>query len=177
MTAFSVKISVAELSDAEVIVDLSRKTFFDTFASKNTKEDMDKYLDEKFSLNVVRSELNDPSTVFFLASINEEPIGYSKSKQNKIPAAADNDNALEIERLYVSKDHQNKKIGAILLKENIKHAEKKTLDTVWLGVWEHNPKAIEFYKRWGFEVFDKHIFVLGNDPQNDLLMRKQIKTK
>ena len=56
-------------------------------------------------------------------------------------------------------------------------AVAKTLDTVWLGVWEHNPKAIEFYKRCGFEVFDKHIFVLGNDPQNDLLMRKQIKTK
>ena len=176
MTAFSVKISVAELSDAEVIVDLSRKTFFDTFASKNKKEDMDKYLDEKFNLNVVRSELSDANTVFFLASINEEPIGYSKSKQNKAPKE-DNDSALEIERLYVSKDHQNKKIGAILLKENIKHAVAKTLDTVWLGVWEHNPKAIEFYKRCGFEVFDKHIFVLGNDPQNDLLMRKQIKTK
>ncbi len=176
MTAFSVKISVAEFADAEVIVDLSRKTFFETFASKNTKEDMDKYLDEKFNLGIVKTELNDAKTVFFLASIDEKVIGYSKSKQSKIPKEI-NDKALEIERLYVCKDHQNKKIGAILIQENIHHAIKNALDTIWLGVWEHNPKAIEFYERWGFEVFDKHVFVLGNDPQNDLLMKREVKNE
>ena len=176
MAAFSVKISVAELKDAQVIVDLSRKTFFETFASKNTKENMNKYLTEKFNLNVVRSELSDAKTIFLLASINERPIGYSKSKQNNVPIETDNDKALEIERLYIFKEYQNKKIGAILIKENIGHAIKNKLETVGLGVWEHNPKAIEFYERWGFEVFGKHIFVLGDDPQKDLLMRKQIKT-
>src|SRR5437660_1671025 len=123
MTVFSVKISVAELADAEVIADLSRQTFFETFANKNTKENMDKYLDEKFNLAVVRSELEDAKTIFFLASINAEPIGYSKSKQNlpagqagKLSDSADDDKALEIERIYVYKEHQSKKIGAILMR-------------------------------------------------------------
>ena len=87
MTAFSVKISLAEFEDAEVIADLSKQTFFETFASKNTKENIDKYLEEKFNLVTVKSELEDASTVFFLASIDEKPVGYSKSKQNKVCTA------------------------------------------------------------------------------------------
>ena len=63
----------------------------------------------------------------------------------------------------------------MLIRENIEYAAKNKFDTIWLGVWEHNQKAIEFYKKWGFEVFGKYIFVLGNDPQNDLLMKKEIK--
>ena len=43
---------------------------------------------------------------------------------------------------------------------------------VWLGVWEENPRAIRFYEKNGFVVFDKHIFRMGNDEQTDLMMKK-----
>jgi len=43
---------------------------------------------------------------------------------------------------------------------------------VWLGVWEENPRAIKFYKKNGFVEFDKHTFVLGEDEQTDILMKK-----
>ena len=47
-------------------------------------------------------------------------------------------------------------------------------EVVWLGVWEHNQRAIEFYKKWGFEKFGTHIFQLGDDPQKDWLMLKKL---
>jgi ribosomal protein S18 acetylase RimI-like enzyme len=46
---------------------------------------------------------------------------------------------------------------------------------VWLGVWEKNEKAIQFYKKWGFVQFDKHLFQLGDDAQTDIMMKLQLK--
>jgi len=43
---------------------------------------------------------------------------------------------------------------------------------VWLGVWEHNPRAIAFYRKWGFEAVGEHVFVVGTDPQRDLVMTR-----
>jgi ribosomal protein S18 acetylase RimI-like enzyme len=45
---------------------------------------------------------------------------------------------------------------------------------IWLGVWEHNEHAISFYKKFGFEQFGDHIFMLGNDAQTDLLLKKNL---
>ncbi|MEY3918157.1 MAG: Protease synthase and sporulation negative regulatory protein 1, partial [Bacteroidota bacterium] len=42
---------------------------------------------------------------------------------------------------------------------------------IWLGVWEHNPRAIRFYEKQGFVKFDQHIFQLGDDEQTDILMK------
>jgi ribosomal protein S18 acetylase RimI-like enzyme len=47
-------------------------------------------------------------------------------------------------------------------------------DNIWLGVWEHNHQAIKFYTTWGFEKFGDHLFLLGDDPQTDWLMKKEL---
>jgi ribosomal protein S18 acetylase RimI-like enzyme len=61
------------------------------------------------------------------------------------------------------------------MKTDLDYASEKGFDTIWLGVWEHNHNSIAFYEQWGFETFGKHVFRLGNDDQNDLLMKKKIK--
>ena len=53
-------------------------------------------------------------------------------------------------------------------------AYENNLEYVWLGVWEHNYKAIEFYKKKGFEKFGEHVFVLWEDEQVDYLMKLKI---
>jgi ribosomal protein S18 acetylase RimI-like enzyme len=56
-------------------------------------------------------------------------------------------------------------------------ARHKNVDFVWLGVWEENTRAINFYQKNGFVAFDKHIFKLGSDEQTDIMMRLQLKDK
>ena len=53
-------------------------------------------------------------------------------------------------------------------------AKDRKADYVWLGVWEDNPRAISFYRKNGFVEFDKHIFVLGDDEQTDILMKLEL---
>lgn len=50
-------------------------------------------------------------------------------------------------------------------------SKEKNVKYVWLGVWEQNQRAIKFYQKNGFRVFDKHIFTLGEDKQTDILMK------
>jgi hypothetical protein len=45
---------------------------------------------------------------------------------------------------------------------------------VWLGVWEANPCAVAFYRKWGFEVVGEQIFPVGKDAQRDLVMRREL---
>jgi GNAT superfamily N-acetyltransferase len=56
----------------------------------------------------------------------------------------------------------------------IEVAKENSVKFIWLGVWEHNPRAIRFYEKNQFVVFDKHIFMLGDDAQTDLMMRREI---
>ncbi len=46
--------------------------------------------------------------------------------------------------------------------------------SIWLGVWEENPKAIRFYEKNGFVPFSRHIFKMGDEEQTDIMMRKII---
>ncbi|MDZ7650391.1 MAG: GNAT family N-acetyltransferase [Cytophagales bacterium] len=84
------------------------------------------------------------------------------------------DNALELQRLYVLTLAQGKSVGKLLMDMAMQYAIQKKYDWIWLGVWERNFKAQEFYKRWGFEKFSEHTFWMGDDPQVDWLLKKKL---
>jgi len=84
------------------------------------------------------------------------------------------ENSLELQQIYVLKSYKGKGIGKKFMEAAINLARENNLEYVWLGVWKHNYKAIEFYKKKGFEKFGEHVFVLGKDEQVDYLMKLEI---
>lgn len=172
--ANKITIAIAEAPDAAELRALSAKTFLDTFASDNKKEDMDKYIAENMSLEQITSELIDRANIFFLAYSNNRLSGYAKVRTAKTPDALKIYSPLELERIYVLKEYIGTGIGAALLQHCINTAVRSGHDVLWLGVWERNHKAVNFYKRWGFERFGSHIFRLGDDHQTDILMKKHL---
>jgi diamine N-acetyltransferase len=167
-------IRVGTLSDAPVLTTLGAKTFYDTFAPHNTVEDMKLYLEKNFTLEQVEKEINDPASTFLLALDGQSVVGYAKLRNSEQPKELGNAPGLEIERIYSAKEYVGKKVGKTLMLACLAIAEKEGFKTVWLGVWEHNPKAIAFYERWGFEKYGSHPFMLGSDAQTDLLMKKNL---
>lgn len=151
-----------------------KKTFFETFAEKNTKENMQKYLEEGFTFEKLTSELLSPNSKFYFASFENKVIGYLKLNFGQSQTELKDDKALEIERIYVLNEYHGKKVGQILYDKAIEIAKHKKADYIWLGVWEENPRAINFYKKNGFEEFDKHIFKLGEDEQTDIMMKLKL---
>ena len=162
------------IEDAVALTELSVTTFTDTFAADNRKEDMDKYLAEEMNLEKLSKELSDEKNLFFLVRYNGHLAGYAKLSAAKKPEAPATNNPVEIERIYVARKYQGRKIGAALMNECINYALAQSSDTVWLGVWEHNYKAVNFYNQWGFERYGSHEFRLGDDIQTDMLMKKDL---
>lgn len=165
----------AAVDDATLLNHMGRTTFENTFGEHNTKEDMELYLEKKYTLQQVTREIEEPGSIFLIAFDDGTEIGYAKLQQNaSVPGSTASTNAMEIERLYVIKEYIGKNVGSSLMQACIDLATTQNCNALWLGVWEHNHKAIAFYKKWGFEKFSQHAFLLGRDEQTDILMRKDL---
>lgn len=160
--------------DAEMIAEISRQTFYDTFAAHNTKENMDKFMSIQFAKEKLIAELSDPENIFFLAYQDDQLAGYVKLRDGENPHELKNSPSIEIVRIYSVSAMIGKGIGKSLMQTSIDEAIKRKKSTIWLGVWERNQRAIDFYRKWGFEKFSEHDFILGNDIQTDWLMKKEI---
>ena len=164
----------ATVDDARLIADISHQTFYETFAKTNRREDMHKFLNEQFTKGKLILEVGTPENTFILAEAAMQIAGYVKLRDSRQPVSLGNCCGLEIARLYALQAWIGKGVGKLLMQASIEHAKSKGKDVVWLGVWENNHRAIEFYTRWGFSKFDETDFLLGDDLQRDWLMKKEI---
>lgn len=160
-----------EISDIKQLQEVAQETFSETFSSMNRKENMEKYLAENLSIEALAAELNNEHSEFYFAETGDKIIGYLKINFGTAQTEEQNNNALEIERIYVLKEFHGKKVGQLLYQKAMDIAVQKNVKYVWLGVWEKNMRAVGFYKKNGFVEFDKHIFKLGDDEQTDLMMK------
>ena len=135
---------------------------------------MENYLNEHFNLESVKKDLSDKSGVFILAFKEETLVAYAKMRNVEIVEELSQYKYIEIQRFYVLKDYQRFKIGSKLMEFCLNYAKEQGYDTIWLGVWEHNHNALKFYEKWEFKVFGNHIFVLGDDEQIDIMVKKHI---
>jgi diamine N-acetyltransferase len=172
-----IEIRRATVKDVDQLQEIGKRTFVETFSAGNTEENMKKYLEEGFAKEKVIQELTDPNSEFYIAEMDGTIIGYLKLNYGESQTELKDSKALEIERIYVLNQFHGKKVGQLLYAKAIEIAEQKNLDYVWLGVWEKNGRAINFYKKNGFIEFDKHIFKLGSDEQTDIMMKLELKRK
>jgi ribosomal protein S18 acetylase RimI-like enzyme len=167
----NVKIRKINILDLAQLQEIGISTFAETFAEYNTKEDLDKYLVESFSNEKLSAELNNPDASFYFAEVDNTVIGYLKINFGDAQTELKDNKSVEIERIYVLQAYHGKKIGQLLFNKAIEIAKEHQAHYVWLGVWEENHRALQFYKKNGFVQFDTHIFKLGNDEQTDIMMK------
>ncbi|PTT40475.1 GNAT family N-acetyltransferase [Chryseobacterium sp. HMWF028] len=170
----SIIINKASAEDVEIVQNLGIQTFSETFAEDNTEEAMKKYLEESFTSEKIKSELNNPDSHFYIAWEEDNPVGYLKVNTGNAQTELQDDASLEIERIYVKKSHHGKKVGQLLYDQALETAQQLNKSYLWLGVWEENLRALHFYRKNGFVEFDKHIFRLGEEEQTDLMMKKTL---
>ena len=160
--------------DAALITELSRSTFYDTYHEYNTAEDMQQFLDTYFYEENIRNELARPTNDCFVVYDDHIPAGYVNLRESENPTALNGLNVLELARIYVVKDKIGTGAGKLLMEKSIELAKQKNKAAIWLCVWQKNPRAIQFYERWGFEIFTTAKFILGKDVQDDFLMKKML---
>jgi ribosomal protein S18 acetylase RimI-like enzyme len=165
------EIKKSDINDLDLIRSIAIKTFVESFANENSNENMELYLKNNLSISKLKAEFEDPDALFFLAYFDAEAVAYLKLNLGEEQTLGFGTKSIEIERIYVLSSFQHRQIGKALLNKTIEIAKVHSKRQICLGVWEKNHKAISFYKKHGFREIGQHVFMLGNDAQNDLLMQ------
>ena len=168
------KVRYGTTDDAKMLSELGAKTFYDTFAKDNTQENIAAYIKRSFSSEIQFSELSEPDAIFLIAESECIAIGYAQLIMNSKDEAIKCTRPVEIRRIYASQEYLGKGVGKELMKATIREARQRGCECVWLRVWEKNQRAIDFYKKWGFREVGNHLFLVGDDPQNDFVMKLEL---
>jgi ribosomal protein S18 acetylase RimI-like enzyme len=166
----------ATLADAARLAKLSEQTFRDTFAGDNAPGDMEAYVRDAFSTHRVRNELTQDANAFLLAFLDSEerPVGYAKLRTGTTEPCVSDARPVELHRIYVHQNAIGRGVGAALMRASLETARSAGHQTMWLGVWSENTRAISFYERWEFRTVGDHVFQLGSDEQTDLVMERPV---
>lgn len=162
---------LATPADADRLAALAARTFTDAYGSFNTPEDIATYLAAHFTAARQAEELADPRAAVILAEEEGELVGYARIVVgSEAPACVRSAAPVELARLYVRAGRQRGGIGAELLARAVAEARRRGGATLWLTVWEHNTRAIAFYRREGLREAGETVFMLGADAQRDHVM-------
>ncbi|OTN87815.1 hypothetical protein A5819_000263 [Enterococcus sp. 7E2_DIV0204] len=169
-----IEIKKISLNDLVALQTLSIKTFTDTFAKDNTPEDLKDYLDQAYTEKKLTSELQNKQSEFYFIYSDDQLAGYLKLNVNDAQTETIEENALEIERIYIDSDFKRLGLGKMLYSKAIERAKALNKTAIWLGVWERNFSAMKFYHKMGFTLVGEHSFYMGEDEQTDLIMKKKL---
>jgi len=165
---------MATAADAEMLTELARRTFYDAFAPMNSPENMEAYMSQTFTPQKLSAQLADPRVIFLVAEIGATPGAFAKLCEGEVPDCVRGPAPVEIERFYVDQQFHGKGVAQTLMQSCFDRARQSGHGTIYLGVWEKNHRAIAFYRKCGFDVVGSHVFQMGDEAQNDLLMEKRL---
>jgi len=168
--AHAVKIRPATLADAATLTALGARTFRDTFAADNAAENVEAFLASHYRPEIQEAELKEPRNLYLLAEVSGVPAGFALLCDGAREQCVQAERPLNLSRLYVDRPFLGAKVGAALLLRCLEEGRNRGHDVLWLGVWERNARALAFYSRWGFTEVGEMRFVLGSDPQRDLVL-------
>src|SRR5688572_27558767 len=171
----------ASLADAASLSRLAAATFRETFEGENAPEDMAHYMAKAFTPVQQAAEIADPAGAVLLAehrhtSGDSELVGYVHLVSGPAPVPVQGPAPLELKRLYVARAWHGQGVAQALMDAALDAAYARGGRTLWLGVWERNPRAAAFYRKYGFTRVGEHTFVLGADAQADWVLARPLGT-
>lgn len=170
----NIRIREACPTEIDVLADIGRQTFHETFKEKNNPDDLNKYLEESFTQARIQKEYYTIGSFFFFSEEEGKITGYLKINTGDAQTEYLGEGYLEVERIYVLRKYRGRGTGKKMINKAFELARTFGLDYIWLGVWEHNEPAKTFYRKLGFQTFSEHIFQLGDDPQTDFLLKIKV---
>jgi GNAT superfamily N-acetyltransferase len=168
------RIRRATAADAQLIATLGTDTFVASFGAQNTPENLAKHLAKAFGEDTLRRELASSSFTYLIAEMDGRTAGYACVHEGSPPPCVTGEAPIEVLRFYVVQDFHGSGIAQALMDTCAEDARSRGGRTLWLGVWDQNPRAIRFYKKWGFEDVGGQTFMLGDDPQQDRVLSRPL---
>lgn len=164
----------ANSEDARALAQLAESTFVETFGAFNTPEDLSAHVSAEYGESIQAREIADPEIVTLLCDMDGALAGYSQLHWDPPPPCVRGIVPGEIRRFYVGSAWHGRGVAQTLMQAALNEFMARGNDVVWLGVWEHNPRAQSFYRKYDFMEVGDHTFVVGSDPQRDIIMMRRL---
>jgi ribosomal protein S18 acetylase RimI-like enzyme len=161
---------MARPEDAGDLAQLMERTFRDAFGAANRPEDLAAHVARSYGLAQQQRELADPAVTTLLAQVEGDLAGYAQIRRGDAPAAVTGPAPIQLWRFYLDQRWHGRGVAQTLMDAAKRRARQLGGETLWLGVWEENPRGIAFYRKSGFSVAGHFLFHVGDDPQRDLIM-------
>ena len=134
------------------------------------------FLGSTFTADHQTREITDPAYATLLAEVDGSLAGYAQLRFSNPPDCVTGPAPIELLRFYVDTAWKGRGIAQRLMTEVRETARKLGAQTLWLGVWEHNPRAKAFYAKSGYQDIGSHDFLLGTDVQTDRILTVSLKS-
>jgi ribosomal protein S18 acetylase RimI-like enzyme len=144
-----------ELADIEHVRRILLDTWLETYSSFIPHDDILGYLDEHYDHETIKSLVEDPDVVGFVAEVDGAIAGYERTFYNK------EEKRLYVQQLYILPKYQGLGFGKQLMAFAAEHAKTYDLDRVWLGVMVENTYALLWYQKMGYQIVEKEPFTMG----------------
>ncbi|MEO6167744.1 MAG: N-acetyltransferase [Chitinophagales bacterium] len=167
-------IRIATSEDASALAEIGNITFTETWVNNYDAETLKNYLDTTYSREIIKEELQRNHIIYLMAVDGAIVTGFAKLNRKQGLGDWITDRCLEVCRIYVLKAYHDQKVGKLLMEKIIELAKEEKMESIVLGVWENNHRAVAFYKKWGFEMIGTHPFEIGDLVETDWVMRKSI---
>lgn len=164
----------ASAADAATLAALAERTFRDTFTEVNTPENMAAHAAASYGIDKQREEIESDRIRTLLVELDGVVAGYAQLRNGHHPDCVSAENAIELWRFYIDRSGIGRGLAQRLMQAVVVEAAEWNGRALWLGVWEHNPRAIAFYRKCGFVEVGAHVFRLGDDAQTDLIMQREL---
>jgi ribosomal protein S18 acetylase RimI-like enzyme len=174
MLASGLVIRRALPTDASALAALGARTFADTFAAENSPEDLQAYLAGAYGETRQRAEIANPEIVTLLVEGGPGLVAFSQLRRAPAPPCVALPSPVEVWRFYVDRAWHGGGVARPLMDTALEAARELGAGSVWLSVWERNPRAIAFYTKCGFFDVGSKLFLVGTDRQTDRVMAREI---
>jgi ribosomal protein S18 acetylase RimI-like enzyme len=161
-------------ADAAALADFAASAFADAFGSQNSAENIAAYLRQTYSARQQTAELSDPAYRTVLVESDERLVAFAQVRGHQSPSCVEGPQPIELYRFYVDRQWHGHGVARVLMQEVLRAARELDGRTLWLGVWEHNPRAIRFYEKEGFRDVGWADFYLGPERQTDRIMVRPV---
>ncbi|MBS0584372.1 MAG: GNAT family N-acetyltransferase [Proteobacteria bacterium] len=165
----------AAAADAAMLAALAERTFRDTFAAVNTPRNMAAHAAASYGADKQLAEIEAEQIRTLLVEDGGIVAGYAQLRLGAAPDCVNAQAAVELWRFYIDRGWIGRGLAPRLMDAVVAEAIALGARTLWLGVWERNPRAIAFYRKCGFVDVGAHVFRLGDDAQTDRIMRRELR--
>ena len=161
-------------TDAKLLAVLGAVTFYEAYFETDEPHDIANYITETYDLAQIESEIEDTNSHFFIAEVNGSAVGFAKLRENSKPECLKDEHTIELHRIYIVERFWRKGIGRKLVDKCLQTAKQKGYKSLWLGTWDANTKAQEFYKKLNFTEAGEYQYYYGEHFTTNLVFKKNL---